>query len=561
MSFEDPSIVSMTPPQPTNEHGSTNDGGNAILNLLKQGERNKEQEEKESMNIEKNTSAQNQPQTVTATSAAEPQKEDEEERDPDLLPTGGSKHTATKKIVIEDWPFTIRDYTDGSITRYIPSELLRLRESPLVAPPEGLPPRDYYRPDAKVPQTQARRGGYGYQNARNYENTGAMGNFNLGRNGGRQQRNGNSRRNQRGRRDEDMIPGLDRNAPAIGNADDFEKWKAQMSSGIRGSKKEEEGHGVVHEEPKNAVDSFFGMAARSTASQLDRNDTAEGAKNSRFFSMFAAPEASAQQTPPSQDVKSDEAKGDVSKLLSFLDRGEKASEKEAANGPPGITTQGQSQPQRSQFFAQPSSPAPPQQKPQFPPGLGPQNKQKQPHGDSFLQSLMKDPSAHQSGAHSNSQAMEPSNDKSGAPPQGSPSQDPQGQNPQNAPKSGQQFQQPPPGLQGLPQGMPPWMNPNLPPNMRQQFPPHGRFMPMQGMPPQGMPQGMPPGIPYQGQFPPPHMMYPPQMNDRGMPAFAPQGQHQQGQQPQGQNPQGQDDLRFPPGFFQGPPPGFMPVKR
>jgi hypothetical protein len=619
-SFEDPSIISMEPSQvpPTTLYNSlkaSNEGGNAILDLLKQGEKKKEEEEKESLN-----------DITKSLTDAETNREREslegDEKDKDMLPTGGSKSTQFKEIEATDWEFAKRDFRNTRVTRYLPSELLSLRHSPLVAPPEGLPLKSYYRLNAKMPQNTSRRGGYGYQARGNYD-TGAMGNFNLKNN--RFSKNGqNGRRSQRSRKQDDTLM-FDRNAPAPENPDDFEKWRAQMKMERNGGETpRQEIATPTHEEPRNAVDSFFGLAGNSLQARNDKHDFAEGAKNSRFFSMFSAPEPTTpQEESPKVDNK--ENKDGVSKILSFLDRGEKAQADEQnsqVGPPPGLSKQSE---QGSQFFSHQNSPAS-QQAPQFPPGLTPQHSDQPPHGESFLKSLMKstDSGSQQSPQLQPQQSTpEPrQQQKSHQLPQQVPQQHQQPQQPQQpqqllqgsntssgsakaSPQQGPQIdsQRPsfsgPPGFQGMPP-MPPWINPNMPPGMRQQFPPppQGRYIPMpqgmqlpQGVMPQGLPQGLPQGMQFQGNgnFPPPpphlrgnvppHIMYPGQVNERGMPMFIGQGipgqmpppQGQQGQQQLGQQQpgqgqgqsQGQDSNRgLPPGLFQGPPPpGFMPAKR
>jgi hypothetical protein len=121
----------------------------------------------------------------------------------------------------------------------------------------------------------------------------------------------------------------------------------------------------------------------------------------------------------------------------------------------------------------------------------------------------------------------------GMPPQGMPMQ---GMPPQGMPMHGMPPQGMPP--QGMPmQGMPPQGMPmhGMPP---QGMPPQG--MPMQGMPPQGMPmQGMPPGMIPQHQMMHPGMQGMPQ----GMPPPGIGGGFPQGMPPQG-NPMPQQQQQF-----------------
>ena len=620
MSLEGSSVISIE----ASEEGSanklqqqqqgTNEGGSAILNLLKQGEKKKELEEKELLNKSLESGRYKK---LDENEAEGDDNDDDNDDDDDLLPTGGSKETALRQWEVPQWSFLARGFQNASVQRYSPQELLALKNSPLATAPEELPPKSYYRLNAKVLRTgpgnnntsynNNRRGsGYNRHGNRNYDSTGTMGNFNLGRNSGGRGQGRNGRR--RGRKyEEEVIPGLDKNAPAISNADDFEKWKAQMSMGIRGEKKEDRTASNVstpaaHDESKNSVDSFFGLAARSTSSTVGEKSEPHDSKNSRFFSMFAN---ESQPSTPLEEPSQKEPKGDVSKILSFLDRGqtpgEKVSTPKNISPPPGLAHPQQST-GRSQFFATPTGRSPQQQEqpdknqefqkqkqPQFPPGLGPQKQQHLvgsplPQRENIDQQTASDQQQKQSvrGDTATPQDQKPASQAQ----QKSHSQQQQPSHPQQM-----SFQQPPPGLQGMPQ-IPPWMNANIPPNVRQQMLAQAQQQQRFMMPPPGMGIHLPPGIP-QGMPPPqfqggnanfvpqqqmrgnmpPQMMYPPQLNEHGIPMFLPPGMappsgHQQGRpqqqesQQQGQQQsQQQSQQQPPPGFYPGPPQGYIPTKR
>lgn len=603
--FQDPSIISMVPSEqesskffgaaPSSTEPIAED--NAILKFLREGEKKKEQEEKQE---QKNDAAADISKTLAE---AESKKQSEESDGGKYITPDRIKN---RKIEIEDWNFTFKN---ENVIRYTPSQLLSIRESGDIPTADQLPlpNKDYYRFKNRLPQQHRRdwnsnTSSYNSNNSngRNYDNTGAMGNFNLGKSGRGHNNNNSSnnrhrgeRRNNRSKKHDDLewLNEFDKDAPAAGSAEDFEKYKARVMN------EEKKKRGEVVEQPKDKIESFFGVSAQSTGASSVGVD----AKNSRFFSMFAKDES---PQIPAREVHSESTTASSDNVSKFFGGGAAAAAAAAVPGARSQTPLSQgSEMQRSQFFSQSGGGAP---SGQAPPGLdrpaqggskdsffmslmgnkagdatqkspsvthSPQQQQSTPqtpqavpqtaaqgisqvpsqpqlqqlqHSQPQQQQLPQDGNMPDSKLPPGLQAGPLPNFDAGAPPPGlQQGQFPpkfNGQRPQQGQvpfPQGISPQQLPPGLS--PGQIPPWINPQqLPPNMRQ-FPPQGRFMPPQGMPPQGMPpQGFPPGMrPPQGI--PPQMMF----------------QQGQGMPPMFMPPQGEGDGRggAPPGFF-GPPPGF-----
>lgn len=613
--FQDPSIISLVPATAPEGGETTND--NAITKFLREAEYKREEEESKK---------------GTSTSKLEGSEEIAEEDE--------STKAARKEQELENWKLDLGPYNDPDRLRYNMDFLYSLKDSSdNIVPPE-LPPKSYYRLKNK-PLQRANWTGNQYNNNNNNNNnggrnnyneggqsTGAMGNFNLGkkthdRGFNRYGNNGNNN-NRRGHRhkkhdeDDNWIAELEKDEPAGGSAEDFEKWKAKMKLAERKRRGEvvEETEGTASAksgEPKNSIDSFFSLAKptlNKTQSSSSAN-TPDNSKNSKFFSFFKP------ESGPTKEERPTEASGNdgVSKILSLLDSGEKnakagsnASTPQVSNASPlqpsmqsqtpqQSLPQQQQQQQRSQFsFQNTGSPG---GNPTLPPGLPQSTNQGQGvpgNKDSFFMSLMsKAPEQGRSDSNNNTAAQSPSVSSDvgtqrsvqpkaeqstpklppglQAPPglsqQSSGQQQQQQQSQQGQQGLGQNQPMIPPLFQnggnrnqGPTQGPPPGFNPQqLPPWLTQRFPPNmpnmaqGRFMP----PPMPNGAGFPPQVRQDGSVPsnmPPPMFY--ARGDQGGQPNAPPVFYPQFGGPGTPNSDGQqrDQQRFPPPMYNGPPPGF-----
>lgn len=594
--FQDPSIISLVPATENNQvsgaQGNTED--NAITKFLREAEYKREEEEsKKSTPISKKEDS------------AEQVEEDE------------STKAARKEQELQNWKLDLGPYNNSDRLRYDMDFLYSLKDSSDNIVPSELPPKSYYRLKNKPPQ-RANWSGNQYNNNNNYngrnnyneggQSTGAMGNFNLGKKthdrGFNRYGNNNNRRGNRDHRhkkhdeDDHWLAELEKDEPAGGSAEDFEKWRAKMKLAERKRRGEvveesEEPASAKSGEPKNSIDSFFSLAKptlNKTQSSSSAN-TPDNSKNSKFFSFFQ-PESGSVKEERSAETPGNDG---VSKILSLLDSGEKnakagsnASTPQVSNASPSQsslqsqTPQQPQQQQRSQFnFQSSGSPA---GNPNLPPGL-PQPQVAPGNKDSFFMSLMsKGPEQGRSDSNVASQSPRISGDsttqKSAQPKveQSTPVLPPGLQAPPGLPQqsSGQQQQQsqqglgqnqpmippmfqnaanrnqgPPPGFN--PQQLPPWLTQQFPPNMPNM--PQGRFMP----PPMPNGSGFPPQVRQDGSVPsniPPPMFYP--RGDQGGQQNAPPGFYPQfgGPGTPGSDGQQRDQQRFAPPLFNGPPPGF-----
>jgi hypothetical protein len=493
-------------------------------------------------------------------------KREKEETEKDNKPSdqsSGSNSNQTKRkdplndiknreFLIEDWDF---EFVNQTLTRYLPSQLLDIRKTSKIITPENLPPKSFYRlrsnnnnNNSNNNNSRNRQNNY---NSRNFaDGTGSMGNFSLDRRGHNERGHHNNNRRARGRNnkktDDLWLEQFEGDGPA-GNADDFEKWKAKINSEERKKRGEvlpEQAQSLEGEEisSKNSIDSFFGSAGGLSAIKASQSaaNTSQN-KNSKFFSFFK-PGQSDQQ--PDQDPTNSNKDG-VSKILSFLDKGEQSalSEKNEGNAQfqqsslPSSTHQNNGPSSRSQFnFNNMSgSPAVNPATPQFPPGLGPssehqakpslaheqqksQNPKPEGSKDSFFMSLLQktDATSDEQRSSTAPQKSQPQRDSKNSSPLPSKQHQHQ-QQLQPGSKSDQQKQQsfPSQSLQQPPQqdprslqGFPPGFQ--VPPG----FPPPG-FPAPQGLPRSQLPPGFensnngklpsngpPPGFPAQGGLPP-----------------------------------------------------------
>lgn len=613
--FDDPSIISLVSAVSDNNAGASafenNKDDNAITKFLREAEYKREEEEAKKSGF------------TTEQKGTE-------------IGDDESTNAQSKELELEDWKLELGPYNNNERLRYSMDYLYSLKDSSDNVVPQDLPPKSYYRLKNKPIQrtnwsgNQYNNNNGNYNGRNNYNEggpaTGSMGNFNLnkkphdrgfnryGNNNNNNRRNNRDHRHKKQDDDDSWLAELEKDEPAGGSAEDFEKWKAKIKLAERKRRGEIVDEEEItpsstqrSEENKNTIDSFFSVAKPSTKSGGSSNaGTPDVTKNSKFFSFFK-PESGPAKDEQSSGQQSSGNDG-VSKILSLLDSGEKNAKAGSNNSTPLLTKasplqspQVQSQqPQqgRTQFnFQQPSSgqPQPPQQPsssaPVLPPGLAPPSNQGLPAGgskDSFFMSLLnRGPESAKIDSTPNAQSPKVSTNDSKQSPSLPNQEQPRSslppglQGPPGLPQQNQQQHSQQPGLQGQPmippqfqngqnrgQGqmppVPPGFNPQqLPPWLAQQFPPNlpqgGRFMPPpppngMGFPPQ-MRQNGPPGA----SNIPPHLLYPQGAQQGGQsnpPVFYPPfgAPNPDGQHQQQQ----QQQQRFPPGFFNGPPPpGFQ----